>query len=94
MGTVVASGSLGGVMVSEVVCTDLSGKEPHRQAGMGTVLTSGSLGGVMISTLAWSGRDVGSINALDTLFPMFITPMTLVVITRNLYKLCVCNCKY
>ena len=35
-------------MVSVVVCTDLSGKEPHRQVG---VVTSGSLGGVMVSVV-------------------------------------------
>ena len=33
MGTVVASGSLRGVMVSVVVCNDLSDKELHRQVG-------------------------------------------------------------
>ena len=34
-----------------VVCTDLAGKEPHRQLGMGRVMTSGSLGDVMVSIL-------------------------------------------
>ena len=38
-------------MVSVVVCTDLSGKEPHRQVGVGRVVTSGSLGGVMVSVV-------------------------------------------
>ena len=31
----------------------------------------------MVSTLAWNGRDVGSIPALGTIFPIFITPTTL-----------------
>ena len=41
----VTKGTLGGVMVSEVVCTDMSGKEPHRHVGLGRMVTSGSLGG-------------------------------------------------
>ena len=51
MAMAVTSGSLGGVMVSVVVYTDLSGKEPHRQVGVDTVATSGSLGGVMVRML-------------------------------------------
>ena len=47
-----------------VVCTDLSGKEPHIHIGM-----SRSLCGVMVSTLARNARDVGSIPALGTTFP-------------------------
>ena len=42
------SGSPGGVMGSVVVCTDLSGKEPHRQVGVDRVVILGSLGGVMV----------------------------------------------
>ena len=38
-------------MVSVVVCTDLSGKEPHRQVGVGRVVTSGSLDGVVVSVV-------------------------------------------
>ena len=38
-------------MVSVVVCTDLSGKEPHRLVGVGRVVTSGSLGGVMVGVI-------------------------------------------
>ena len=34
-----------------VVCTDLSGREPHRQVGMGRVVKSGRLCGVMVITL-------------------------------------------
>ena len=66
------------LIITVVVCTDFSGKEPHGQAGVGMVLTSGSLGGVIVSTLARNARDVGSIPALGTIFPIFITPMTLV----------------
>ena len=60
---VMISGSLGGVMVSATVCTDLSGKEPHRQVGVNRVVTSGSLGGVMVDVVlrttsqAWSHTD-------------------------------------
>ena len=39
------------------------------------------------STLAQNIRDVGSIPALGTLFPVFITPITLVAMARILYKL-------
>ena len=42
MGSVVTSGSLGGVVVSVVVRTDLSDKEPHRQVGVDRVVTSGA----------------------------------------------------
>ena len=31
-----------------VVCTDLSGKKPHRQVGVGKVIATGSLGSVMV----------------------------------------------
>ena len=58
--------------MSVLVCTDLSGKEPHRQVGMGRVMTSGSLGGVMLSTLAQNARDIGSMSTLGTIFPIFI----------------------
>ena len=50
-----------------VFCTDLSGREPHRQITMGRAVTSGSLVGVMVSTLV---RDVGSIFALGPYFPL------------------------
>ena len=42
---------------------------------MGLVLTSGSLRGVMVRTMGWGTRDVGSIPALGTIFPIFITGM-------------------
>ena len=38
---VIASGSLGSVTVSVVVCTDFSGKERHRQVGMDRVIAPG-----------------------------------------------------
>ena len=41
--------------------------------GVGRVVTSKSLGGVMVCTLAQNVTDVGSIPALDILFPILIT---------------------
>ena len=58
--------------MSVVVCTDLSSKEPYRQACMGRVVISGRLGGVMVSTQAKSARDVGSIPLPGPIFPIFI----------------------
>ena len=61
--------------------TDLSGKELHIQVGVGLV---GIVGIVVTSkkpmwcTLARNARDVGSILALGTIFPIFITPTILV----------------
>ena len=52
------------------------------------MVTSGSLGDVMVSTLALNARDVCSIPTLGTIFPIFVTPTTLVAVTRVLYKLC------
>ena len=66
-----------------IVCTDLRGKELHRLVGMGIVVKSGSPCGVMISTLDWKGRDVCSIPALGTIFPIFITPVIQVPVTRG-----------
>ena len=59
--------------MSIVVCTDVSGKEPHRQVGIATMVISGSLGGGMVSGLAWNSRDVGSITDLRAIFPIFVT---------------------
>ena len=39
------------------------------------------------STLAWNTRDMGSSPALDTVLPIFVTPVTLVGVTMMLYKL-------
>ena len=47
------------VYIYVVVCTDLWGKEPHRQVGVGDMVTSGSLRGVMVITLLRHARDVG-----------------------------------
>ena len=47
---------------------------------MERVMTSGSLDGEMeISTLARNARDVGSIPALDAIFPISITHKTVAV---------------
>ena len=61
------------------MCADLSGKKLHRQVGVGRMVTSGSLGCIMVSTLPQEcRRDVGSIPALGTVFPIFITPTILI----------------
>ena len=60
-----------------VVCTDLWGKELHRQVGVGIVVTSGKPMWCNGSTLAWNAKDVGSCPALGRIFPIFITPMTI-----------------
>ena len=70
-----------------MVCTDRSGKEQHRQVGVGSVLISGSLDGVMVAHWPGMQRDVGSSPALGAIFPIFITPMTLVAVITILYKL-------
>ena len=59
-----------------VVCTDLGGKELHRQDGVRMVVTSGKPTWCNRSTLARNARDVGSGPALGTVFLIFITPTT------------------
>ena len=62
--------------MSVVACTDLWGKELHRQVGMGI---GGDIREPMWcngSTLARNARDVGLIPVLSTIFPIFITPTT------------------
>ena len=66
------------VINTVVVCTDLSGFELHRQVGVGIMLTSGMPRWSNASTLARNARFVGSIPILGIIFPIFITPMTLV----------------
>ena len=51
------------------------------------VVKSGSLDGVMVNTLALNARGVGLIPALSAIFPIFITPMTLAVMSMILYKI-------
>ena len=46
--------------------TDLSGNEPHIQAGVGSVVTLWRLSGVIASTRASNVRDVGSIPVHHT----------------------------
>ena len=69
-------------MVSVVVCTDLSGKEPHRQIYVGRVVTSRSLGGVMVSVVVCtdiSGKEphrqvgVGRVVTLRSLHGVMVT---------------------
>ena len=71
-------------------CSDLHWpirQEPHKQVGVGSIVTSGSLGGDMVSILAQNAWDVGSIPAFGTIFPIFITPTTLVAVPMTLHKL-------
>ena len=56
-----------------IVCNDLCGKELHRQVAVGMIVTSGKPICCKGSTLAWNVRDVCSIPAIDTIFPIFIT---------------------
>ena len=53
------------------------------------------------STLDWNARDAGLMPTLGTIFPIFVSPITLVAVTIILYKLlCVvveptlCMCMY
>ena len=62
--------------ISVVICTDLLGKELHRQVGVRIVVTPRSLHGVIVSTLVQNVRDVDSIHALGKIFPIFRSPMT------------------
>ena len=63
------------MLVENVVgCADLSGKKLHKQVGAGIVMTSRSLCGVIVSPLVLNARDVGSIPALGTIFPMTLVP--------------------
>ena len=52
----------------------------------GRVVASGSLGGVMVSKLA-QNTDRCEVPALSAIFPILIIPMTLVSMTRILYKI-------
>ena len=70
--------------MSVLFCTDLSGKELHRQIAVCRVVTSGNLGGLMVTKLIQNARDVSSIITLGAIFPIFITPETLVAMTRIL----------
>ena len=40
-----------------IVCTDLSGKEPHRQVGVVRMATTWNIGSVMVLTLTQNARD-------------------------------------
>ena len=63
------------------------------------MVRSGSLCGVMVA-LAQNARDVGLSPALGTIFPIFITPLTLVLLTELVQAMCctvveptLCICK-
>ena len=57
--------------MSVLVCTDLSGKEPHMHVGVGSVVKSGNLDGVLVSTLAQNAGDACSGATLSATFPHF-----------------------
>ena len=42
----------------------------------------------MVNTFAWNARDMGLPPTLGTIFPIFITPMTLLAVSRIVYELC------
>ena len=48
---------------------------------MGKVVTSGKPTWCNHSTLAWHASDMGLSPTVGTIFPIFITPMTLVAMT-------------
>ena len=52
---------------------------------MCSLVTSVNLGGVMVSTLARNARDEGSIVAIGALFPISITPMTIIYLIILFY---------
>ena len=52
--------------------------------GVGIVVTSGKSTLCNGSTLAWNARDVGLSPVLGTIFPIFITPTTVVPMTMIL----------
>ena len=68
-----------------VVCTDLWGKELHRQVDAGIMVTSGKPTWCNGYTLAWDARYVGSSPVLGTVFLIFITPTTYIV---RITKIC------
>ena len=77
-------------MVNILVCTDLSGKELHRQVGVDRMMTLWIQGGVMVSTLAINARGVGSNTAPGTIFPSFITSKIMTWFTLSIFvKACV-----
>ena len=53
------------------------------------LVIAGSLGGVIFNRQARNARNMVLIAALGTIFPIFITRMTFVTMTRILYKLCI-----
>ena len=46
------------------------------------------------STLAWNARDVGSIPALSTIFPIFITPTTYIYVHMIYIYIYIYTCVY
>ena len=70
-----------------IVCTDLSGKDQHRQVGVDIVVISGNLDCLMVNTVTMHAINVGSIPTLGAIFLIFITSIILVAMMRIMYNL-------
>ena len=73
-----------------IVGTDLRGSELHRQVGVSIVVMSWSLHDVMIAH--WPGMpEMWDLSpALGTIFPIFITPITILIHTYTYTYLHTC----
>ena len=72
-----------------VVCTNPSSQDSHRYVSVGRVMISRNQGGVMIITQDQNARGMGSNPAIGSIFPLFITPITLDPIqARTIYDGC------
>ena len=65
-----------------VVCTRLSGRDPHKQFCMGRMRGLWSLGDVMVRTLTWNTKDEDPSPALGPIFPIVSTHMTIMPFIR------------
>ena len=63
-----------------IFCTELWGKELHRQVGGGMVVTYRKPTWCNGSKLVRNARNVNSILTLGTIFPIYLTPMTYIYI--------------
>ena len=77
-----------------VVCTDVSGKEPHRQVFVKRVMISGSQGSVIVGTQARNERGVCSSPALGEMFTIYVTLMTYVTLIPPLLELNIKTLQY
>ena len=72
--------------MSSVGCTDVSGKQLHRQVDMYLGVTSGKPMWCNCSILAQYARDMGSIPALGTIFPIVNTPTPYMCVYYVIHK--------